>query len=188
MIIYDISRDLISSPLYPGTLPPRLRTLSVIDEVSDYRLSEITVDLHTGTHVDAPSHCLPQGMAVDVLPLGNFIGEALVFDISCHCISDLSVASSAKILLLKGSDCNPLSVRDCAVIKQLGYITVGVDALTVGGAMEELAVHRALLSSGMGIIENLCLDVVDEGVYFLSALPVKIVGAEASFCRAVLIG
>lgn len=187
MKIYDISRDILSAPLYPGTVPPVLKQLCGIGEESGYRLSEITADLHTGTHADAPSHCIPDGETVDKLDLNRFIGDAVVYDLLPNDISGLPPAESAKILLLKNSAAKPLTVDDCTRIIGQGYITVGVDTLTVGGGEDEYPAHYKLLSSGIGIIENICLDEVDEGSYFISALPVKIAGAEASFCRAVLV-
>ena len=37
---------------------------------------------HTGTHVDAPYHFFKEGRKVDEIPLGEFVGEVVVIDLS----------------------------------------------------------------------------------------------------------
>ncbi|KDR67621.1 hypothetical protein GALMADRAFT_257846 [Galerina marginata CBS 339.88] len=37
---------------------------------------------HTGTHIDAPYHFFPDGRKIDQIPLNEFIGEAVVIDLS----------------------------------------------------------------------------------------------------------
>jgi hypothetical protein len=43
---------------------------------------------HTGTHVDAPRHFISTGTGVDKVPLENFIGEAVILDMSKKSIGE----------------------------------------------------------------------------------------------------
>lgn len=46
-----------------------------------YRVSELHIGSHVGTHVDAPSHVLPGGDSVDALGLDAFVGPARLVDL-----------------------------------------------------------------------------------------------------------
>jgi len=50
-----------------------------------------------------------------------------------------------------------------------------------------LAAHRALAEGGVAILENLVLDDVEPGRYTLVALPLRLVEADSSPVRAVLL-
>ena len=47
-----------------------------------YRETRLTLVSHTGTHMDAPSHMLPRGSTLEVLPASQFCGRAVVLDVS----------------------------------------------------------------------------------------------------------
>lgn len=50
-----------------------------------------------------------------------------------------------------------------------------------------MAVHLALLSAGVILLEGICLAMVLEGIYFLNAAPLNLADADGAPCRAVLI-
>jgi arylformamidase len=52
--------------------------------------------------------------------------------------------------------------------------------------LADLPAHRAILRHDMAILEGLVLDAVPPGVYELIALPLRLVGFDASPVRAVL--
>lgn len=182
MILIDISRDLASCPLYPGTWAPEIEVLQRMDADSDYHLSRLHAELHTGTHVDAPMHFLQGGKDVASLDLHHFVGPCLVLE---HWES--LPQSVAPIVLLKNQSDRPLFPADCERFFKAGIRTIGTDALSLTVADAETPVHRFLLQQEMAIIEHLDLSSAPEGAYFLAAAPIKISGAEASFCRAILI-
>ena len=43
--------------------------------------NELTLSMHTGTHVDAPFHFFPDGVKLGDIPLEQFVGRAVVLDI-----------------------------------------------------------------------------------------------------------
>ena len=47
-----------------------------------YFLSTVTVEEHTGTHVDAPAHFAPGTAAVDQIPAEQLVGAAAVIDVT----------------------------------------------------------------------------------------------------------
>ena len=47
-----------------------------------FRQTELTIDCHAFTHIDAPAHFVPGGRTVDELPLDQLIGPGIVADLS----------------------------------------------------------------------------------------------------------
>jgi arylformamidase len=80
-----------------------------------------------------------------------------------------------------------LSPQAAELLLQGGLLLIGTDRLSVDrsdGA--EFSVHRTLLHQGCCIIEGLMLTDVAAGCYDLCALPLPVVGAEASPARVLL--
>ena len=70
-MIYDITRDLSADAIiYPGDIRPRFREI----DNGQYRVTEMTIGTHSGTHIDAPSHYLEGGRTVDQIPLDVLTG------------------------------------------------------------------------------------------------------------------
>ena len=63
---------------------------------------------------------------------------------------------------------------------------VGFDSLDIASSEVSEPVHRELLSKEIVILENLILDKIEDGKYFLTALPLKMEGLDGSPVRAVL--
>ena len=61
MKIIDISNDLLTAEVFEGDPIPELTRVREISPQSAYSLSSISACLHNGTHVDAPSHFIPDG-------------------------------------------------------------------------------------------------------------------------------
>ena len=72
------------------------------------------------------------------------------------------------------------------LVKQ-GVRGVGIDALSIERGQPGHPTHRVILREGIVIIEGLRLAEVSEGDYLLIAAPLKIVGAEASPARVILV-
>ncbi|MBX3385281.1 MAG: cyclase family protein [Phycisphaeraceae bacterium] len=71
--------------------------------------------------------------------------------------------------------------------RSTGVITVGLDTPSVDlQHSKDLPAHHAVFRHGMAILEGLELRTVPPGVYELIALPLKLVGCDASPVRAVL--
>jgi arylformamidase len=74
------------------------------------------------------------------------------------------------------------------LLGQLGFVLVGLDTPSVDHIRsKELPTHNILDHHGLVWLENLDLREVEEGEYFLVALPLKFMDLEASPVRAVLL-
>lgn len=65
-------------------------------------------------------------------------------------------------------------------------LLLGNESQTVGPENAPMAVHLALLTSNVVLLEGIRLAEVPEGVYILNAAPLNLAGADGSPCRAIL--
>jgi arylformamidase len=85
------------------------------------------------------------------------------------------------------SDFAALSVELVEALAARGAITIGIDTPSVDVQdSKDLPAHKAMLRHDMAILEGLVLAGVPAGVYELIALPLRLVGFDASPVRAVL--
>jgi arylformamidase len=80
-----------------------------------------------------------------------------------------------------------LSVELIDFLQKRGVITVGIDTPSVDlFESKDLPAHKAISKHNMSILEGLSLKDVPEGIYELIALPLPLVGFDASPVRAIL--
>ena len=196
-------------PVYPGTEQPRLTTACTIDQCG-YRETLLHMFSHTGTHMDAPSHMLPRGSTLEVLPASQFCGRAVVLD-----VSDLpprsvitadylreqngTIRSADFVLFYTGwerkwgtgayyDDDFPVPDQEAAkYLVSCGLKGVGTDALSVDTLRDQqFLAHKTLLDGGLVILESLCLKkVVGRTDLMLFALPLKFENADGAPVRAI---
>ena len=193
MKIYDISRELLSAPLYPGTEEPRVIPLMRIGENgSHYNLSDLAFGAHVATHCDACWHFVADGPDIAAMPLEHYVGPCYVMEtpkktlISGAYIRD-NLPQDVTRLLIKGGGESFLSNEAADYIKDAGVITVGTDGWSVSPLDNESRIHSVFFGNGIAIIEQLELSEVPPGYYTLCAAPVKIAGADGAPCRALLL-
>jgi arylformamidase len=147
---------------------------------------------HLGTHVDAPKHVVPGAGGAASLRLERFFGPARVVDLPGR--GEIGpdalprrALGAARILFLTGGQAF-LAPLAAVRLAERGALLVGTDALSVDPRdAEDLPVHRALLTRGIYLLENLDLSAVAPGDYHLIALPLRFTDLDASPVRAVLI-
>lgn len=190
MIIYDISPDILTAKLYGSDTPPRLERVCDMGAGEEYNLSDITMCLHTGAHVDAPLHFVEDGESVDRLPLEKFVGKCTVASakgpITAQWV-EKNMPWYCKKLLIKCGGNGYLMDNAVYELCRFDLDLVGIDALSVGAEENEAGIHRELMYNGIAILEGIDLSKVEDGNYFLFAAPIKIGDAEAAPCRALLI-
>ena len=76
MKVIDISRELFSTPVYPGDPEPRRELVRRMELGDSYNLSGFYTGCHSATHVDAPRHFIDDGKTVDELDLSGSWGAA----------------------------------------------------------------------------------------------------------------
>ncbi|MDP9792209.1 arylformamidase [Catenuloplanes nepalensis] len=207
MEIFDITLPIHPEMLHWGRKPE----VEIVESLANGDASNVTrwrLGAHTGTHVDAPAHFVDGATPVDKLDLHALVGPALVVDatgvtgdISVLDLENAGVAGHQRVLLKTSNSAGPLKETDRApswvglspeaaqwLIAQ-GVRLIGIDYLTIEShtRTETWDAHHVLLRAGLIILENADLDGVLPGDYELVALPAKLVDADGSFTRAILI-
>ena len=80
MTIRDLTRPIADGmPTYPGDPDVRVEPHATHGR-DGYRVSELRLGSHAGTHVDAPSHTEPDGRTLGEFPIETFAFEARLID------------------------------------------------------------------------------------------------------------
>ena len=202
-MIYDISPPISPSwKVWPGDTPLSREVLLDMKRGDNITLSTLHATVHLGSHVDAPSHYGVDAPSVDCWPAERLLGPCEVVRVEPHrgtrMAPDLLQAPvrAARVLFATGTYPDPTDFNEdfaafsSALIDQLaaqGVSVVGIDTPSVDlFASKDMEAHHACLRHDIAILEGIVLKGVPEGVYELIALPLKLVGFDASPVRAVL--
>lgn len=114
MKIIDITRTLSGAAVsFPGDPPPQFSQR----DAGLYLISDLHMNSHSGTHIDAPVHYLKTGDTIDTIPLDHLIGPCRVLDMS-RAGSTITAADlkgrlgTAKRILLKTMFSNEVLFRE----------------------------------------------------------------------------
>ena len=189
MIIHDISRDTLTTPVYDGDPKPEVEYLKSIENDDVYNLSFIKMTTHSGTHIDASLHFCEDGSPIDQLRLSTFYGKCTVITVEGILTGEdmeRLLPYCKRRILFKGNGKTFLSHSAAIVLAESRVILVGTDAESIATPFDEARPHRELARAGITVIENLNLSAIKDGEYELCAFPVKLAGLEAAPCRAIL--
>ncbi len=167
-------------------------------------VSSIETTLHIGAHTDAPNHYHAEDLDIASVSLENYLGRAQVIEIKKPRASRIKWSDfegktiQAPRILIKtqsypnseswNGDFVALSAEVVDNFSKAGVKLVGIDTPSVDPADDKiLESHAAVYRNSMSILEGIDLSQVQEGIYTLLALPLKIEGADASPVRAILI-
>jgi len=209
MKIFDISltttSDIVTWPGDPGV---ELKRVKKMEEGSHSNVSQISMGVHTGTHVDAPYHFVANGGTVEGLSLDILIGPVQVIEIpesvnilTAEVLVEASMDESVDRVLFKTRNSNywaqkPLGFQSDFVgisedgaryLVEKGVKLVGIDYLSVAPYDQSVPTHYELLNGGVVAVEGLDLSEVPPGQYMLYCLPVKLGGSDGAPARVVLI-
>jgi arylformamidase len=200
-MIYDISPPITPRlAVWPGDTLPTREVLCDIARGDNITLSTLRATVHLGAHADAPSHYGKDAPAIEARSLDYYVGPCQVVRVNAKrgqrvMLANLNVRAQ-RVLLATGTFPNPESFNndfaayDPALIDLLhdrGVKLIGIDTPSVDlFDSKDLPSHHAVLRHDMAILEGLVLRDVPEGVYELIALPLKLVGFDASPVRAIL--
>lgn len=201
--IYDISVTISEdTPLWPGDGGLAFKRVKDMDQGDSVNVTQLSMSVHTGTHVDAPCHFYKDGYGIEKLPLDALIGKAQVIEFKGdhHLGADdfADVHPDTERLLIKTSnslnwsaqfkeDYLGIAADGAEHLVKLGIKSVGVDYLSVAPFTDLVQTHLILLGAEVVIIEGLNLSEVEPGIYTLHCLPIKVAGADGAPARAVLI-
>lgn len=191
MVIYDISRDILTTQPYDGDPAPSFEMLKSIENGDMCNLSKITMCTHNATHIDAPKHFDEDGADIGNIRLSSFYGKCTVVSIDGILTGDdmeKLLPYCKKRIIFKGNGDAYLTSSAAQVIADKGIMLVGTDAASIAAPFDEMRTHLELARGGVVVLENLKLDrIAKDGTYTISAFPIKLCSLEAAPCRAVLI-
>lgn len=203
MKIFDVSMPVKKGmPVYKGLeerqpIVELLRKMPV-DSVNE---SAITMNLHTGTHIDAPRHMIEGGEGIETIDLKQLFGSCTVLGLTEMTdaigekdLQGFNIKEGDFILLKTRNSFSEELLDDFIYLDKSGarYLAekkirgVGIDSLGIERSQPGHETHKQLMGQGIIIIEGLRLKDVDDGVYELHALPVLIEGADGAPARVVL--
>ena len=194
----------------PGHPRPDFEPLTTLEQ-DGVRNTTMTCSIHAGTHIDAPSHFIEDGAAIDEVPIDRFYRPGVSLD-----LRDLAQPGSPITLEhLKKAGFNPSEVRDAIVMLASGwtdqawrseklYETNPYLAEDAAEALAEAAPsalgldfavddtrpwpnHTILLGTGVLLIENLMrLPELPRDGFQVMAFPLKLVGENGGPTRVVV--
>lgn len=192
---------------WPGSEKVKIIKNHDLEKGDDATDSSIYMNLHTGTHVDAPSHFIHNGNTIDEVPLDVMLGTVLIIkipdtvkEITADILSSIDIPENTERLLLQTANSVIWQENDSqfyedytALVKdgaewlvEKGIKLVGIDYLSIQRFTDGPEVHQILLSSNVVVIEGLDLSDVDAGIYQLYCMPIKLQGLEAAPARVLL--
>jgi len=184
-MIVDLSHPIATGmPIYPGD--PEVATAPATSiAVDGFAVTALELGTHSGTHVDAPSHSIEGGAAIDEIDPARLMGRARILRVSVGDGETIGVAALEDQLRAWGGERIALvhtgwdahwgaprmlqhpavSIELADALLALGVDVLGVDTLSpdhsdmaAGEARDEpptLPVHERWLGAGGLIIENL---------------------------------
>jgi arylformamidase len=190
--------------VFPGDTRFRREIAMDYNQGHHMRLSSIQSTLHIGAHADSSGHYHVSGKGVDQRDLDCYIGLCQVIQVDIPKgkriqVSDLKNKKimAPRVLFCTNSfpDPNHWNSDFCSLSPDLiKYLhskkvkLVGIDTPSVDPEdSKALESHQALFETEMAVLEGIILKDVPEGIYFLSALPLRIKDADAAPVRAVLL-
>lgn len=216
MSIIDLTHPLdLTTPVFPDYPPVAVNILEAIGVSTPagrraLNSSQVTVGLHCGTHVDAPTHFYNARPTIEQVALEKCVGSALLIDLtpktlpaqSVIDVADLAtyghqLRATGKVILKTGwaqrwgdpayFTEHPVITGEAAqFLVDCGVHLVGVDTPSVD--RPPFPAHLVLLDNQVVILENLNnLDAIATPHFQLVALPLKLTGREASPVRAIAI-
>lgn len=208
MRIHDISRPVAPGiPVWPGDTPYAFGFVAEIAKGSSVNVGRVTMSVHTGAHTDAPLHFQDGAPDMASVPLARYLGPCVVAEVRPRgpggITPDLLAGSvdgalrRTRRLLLRCYTERPVAFDEHMThatpaladwLAARGAVLLGIDTDSMDAFdSKDLPAHHRLMQHGIAILEGLDLSQVAPGEYELIALPLRLVGADASPVRAVLV-
>ncbi|MBB3114714.1 arylformamidase [Paenibacillus phyllosphaerae] len=204
--IYDISMTIQPNmPVFNRNEAgqPVIRNVANHGETDGVYESRLDLNLHTGTHVDAPLHMVKDGATIEKIGLEELVGTARVVDLT-HCqafitkedLEQLGLQRNEWVLFKTRNSYSDEFEFDFVYLREdgtrylvdIGVRGIGTDALGIERAQKEYPTHRTLFRNSIIIVEGLRLADVTPGTYLMVIAPLKLAGVEAAPARALLLG
>ncbi len=200
----DISLRLHAGmPVWPGSAGVAIDQTRTIATGNPANESKLEMDVHCGTHVEAPLHFIDGAEPMSTISLKVLVGPARVEHVeAADAIGPAELAGVPRgterlLLRTKNSDrwhaTEPfredyvaLTLDGARWIAEHGIKLVGVDYLSVQRWGDDPETHRVLMRAGVAILEGIDLSGAPAGDYRLTCLPLRLETTEAAPARAIL--
>ena len=195
-----------SMRVFPGSPQPSFIEWSKF-EIHGYSSEVMFLSTHTGTHIDAPSHFIPDSRTIDKIKVRRFVSRSILIkipkkadqQITLNDIINCKINANDTVVFATGWEKrfkndnymmnNPgLSLDAAEYLVSNRVNAVAIDGPSIDrGVDNNFNIHSALLSNDIPIIENLCnLEELSSVKSFtLIVNPLKLVGASGSPVRAI---
>ena len=203
-ISIPLRKDMAHWPTDP--VPPNIDFMHHKDKDKQITTSQMTINSHHGTHIDAPRHFNPVGTSIDEMPLDTIIGPVRVIEIKDtesikpEELEPYDIRMGERILF---KTINSSYYKLGKFVEDFVYISneaahylyekkvsvIGIDYYAIGSYRDReslVEVHEVLVGNGIWAIEGLNLSDVEPGNYEIICLPVNIEGGDAGWCRPIL--
>ena len=202
-MLYDITPPITESlAVWPGDTTPTREILLNMKKGDNLTLSTLHATVHLGAHVDGPNHYGADAPPIDERSLNLYLGTCQVIHVDVQRGTRIHVEdvgakiSEARVLFRTCTFPDPQNWNNdfAALAPELiddlhnrGVQLIGIDTPSVDlFDSKDLPAHKTFLKNDMAILEGIVLSEVPEGRYELIALPLRLVGFDASPVRAVL--
>jgi arylformamidase len=202
-MIYDISPPINEHiAVWPGDLPYTRMVQMSLEKGDHLTLSGIQTSLHLGAHADAPNHTIINGTSIGEQDLNFYVGSCQVVSITNLTQPIIlpeyitSTITEPRVLFCTNTFTHPqrwtehfacLCPETIDVLYEQGVILAGIDTPSIDTFdSKTLPTHKRMGQYSMAILEGLTLMHVPAGRYELIALPLRLIGADASPVRAIL--
>lgn len=169
-----------------------------------YVMSDVELMNHVGTHIEAPFHCLKDGMDIAQIPLEQLTGDAVILDLTEAeeeggvTLKQVQAAANAVGGIRSGDivfgQMGPTKYFATAALEWLvaqGMKLMGVDSGGVELMHDETHAnvnHLVLFRANIPLIENLTnLSALSQSRVLVYALPVPVKGLDAFPLRVIAI-
>lgn len=204
MRVYDISQPVREDiAVWPGDRPFELAWTMARAAGDTVNVAAASLSVHTGTHVDGFRHVTDDGATAAAMPLEPYLGPAVVIDargrdrLTAGLIDAVDPRDTPRVLFRTRDvvDATQFPGDVAFVTPELaralvarGFRLVGTDAPSIDPIdSKTLDAHHILAAGGVANLENAVLTQVPPGRYILVALPLRLVDADSSPVRAVLL-
>jgi kynurenine formamidase len=204
-----IANGMFHSHRYPG---PQIRQVSSV-EVDKLSVTHASFIVHSGTHVDAPTHFFPDGESITELSLDRFVGDGLVVSVDRRAREEIRVEDvaphveafgpNAMLCLHTGWDTKYADAEDYRQYPFLSLelahalVDLKVRMVALDTASPDMPegprppgfdwpVHRVLIKGGVLITEQVAhLEQLRACRFRLYALPIALAGSDGAPARVI---
>jgi arylformamidase len=194
----------------PDNTKTLIQEISLVMERSKGDMTDLfalNIISHTGTHIDAPLHFIPNGATIDTMPIDAIMGPARIIEIQdpisvkVEELMPYNIQPGERILFKTQNsvkcyktaefvnDYVYLSTEAAHFLVDKKVSVLGLDYIAISSWSDKdnlKAVHETLLGAGIWILESINLNGVRPGPCELICLPLRLAGGDAAPARAIV--